>query len=147
MLLSVVIITRDVAGSWGRVCSPRRLAVKLLSLLTWRVSDNIPMPDPSFDPANSNPSCSNVRYRLYNIGNHQQVGPMEFFETMQNYKGKKANKNTKPMTARDMEIKYAETRGLPEYLSFEAATSITIELRRFFEWQSKFCFDYPKSGV
>ena len=72
---------------------------------------------------------------------------MEFFETMQNYKGKKANKNTKPMTARDMEIKYAETRGLSEYLSFEVATSITIELRRFFEWQSKLCFDYPKSGV
>src|ERR1044071_8932302 len=33
-----------------------------------RVLDRIPEPDPAWDPANPDPSSSNVPYRVYNIG-------------------------------------------------------------------------------
>lgn len=35
-----------------------------------RVSEKIPTADPKFDTANPDPNCSNVHYRLYNIGIH-----------------------------------------------------------------------------
>ena len=108
-----------------------------------RVSENIPTPDANFDAANPDPSCSNVAYRLYNIGNHEPVGLLEFIETMEKSIGKKAIKNMKPMQAGDVKMTYAETDRLRKFAGFAPKTSLSLGITSFVQW----FLDYNKQLV
>lgn len=108
-----------------------------------RVSDKMPTPEPSFDPANPDPSCSNVSYRLYNMGNHEPVGLMEFIETMEKAMGKKAIKNMKPMQAGDVKVTYAETDRLKNFAGFAPSTSLNLGITSFVKW----FIDYKEQSV
>ena len=108
-----------------------------------RVSDKMSVPEPGFDPANPDPSCSNVPYRLYNIGNHEPVGLMEFIETMEKVMGKKVIKNMKPMQAGDVKVTYAETDRLRNFAGFAPKTSLNLGIASFAKW----FLDYRKQSV
>ena len=99
-----------------------------------RVSEKIPTADPSFDSANPDPSCSNVPYRLYNIGNHEPVGLLEFIETMEKAIGKKAIKNMKPMQAGDVKVTYADTTDLRSIAGFAPHTKLDDGVTKFVNW-------------
>jgi UDP-glucuronate 4-epimerase len=99
-----------------------------------RVSEKISAEDPKFDTANPDPSCSNVPYRLYNIGNHQPVELLEFIETMENALGKKAIKNMKPIQAGDVQQTFAETSDLGAAVGFAPSTSSISGIRNFVAW-------------
>ena len=107
------------------------------------MSDKMPTPEPSFDPANPDPSCSNVSYRLYNMGNHEPVGLMEFIETMEKAMGKKAIKNMKPMQAGDVKVTYAETDRLRNFAGFTPSTSLNLGITSFVKW----FIDYKEQSV
>ena len=98
------------------------------------MSEKIPTADPSFDSANPDPSCSNVSYRLYNIGNHEPVGLMEFIETMEEAIGKNAIKNIKPMQAGDVKVTYAETTDLRLTADFVPRVSIETAIKQLISW-------------
>jgi UDP-glucuronate 4-epimerase len=99
-----------------------------------RVSEKISTADPNFDTANPDPSCSNVPYRLYNIGNHQPVGLLEFIEMMENALGKKAIKNMKSMQAGDVPITFADTNRLNRLVNFAPHTPLAEGTARFVVW-------------
>ena len=99
-----------------------------------RVSQKIPAADLKFDTANPDPSCSNAPYRLYNIGNHQPVGLLDFIETMESELGIKAIKNMKPMQAGDVQQTYADTGDLRAAVGFEPTTSLKVGIKAFVAW-------------
>ncbi|MDQ3261958.1 MAG: NAD-dependent epimerase [Pseudomonadota bacterium] len=99
-----------------------------------RVSQKIPAADLKSDTGNPDPSCSNAPYRLYNIGNHQPVGLLEFIETMESELGIKAIKNMKPMQAGDVQQTYADTGDLRAAVGFEPTTPLTVGIKAFVAW-------------
>jgi UDP-glucuronate 4-epimerase len=99
-----------------------------------RVSEKIPTAEPKFDTASPDPSCSNVPYRLYNIGNHHPVGLLEFIETMEHALGKKAIKNMKPMQAGDVQQTYAETNDLHAAVGFAPTMKLNLGIESFVNW-------------
>jgi UDP-glucuronate 4-epimerase len=99
-----------------------------------KVSEKIPLADQKFDTADPDPSCSNVPYRLFNIGNHQPVGLLEFIETMENALRKKAIKNFKPMQAGDVQQTFADTESLQKQTECLLHTSILDGVANFVNW-------------
>ncbi len=99
-----------------------------------RVCEKIPAADSNFDTANPDPSCSNVPYRIYNIGNHQPVGLLEFIETMENALGKKAIKNMKPMQAGDVQRTYADVDNLRIAVKFKPGSPLARGIACFANW-------------
>ena len=89
-----------------------------------RVSEKIPTADEKFDTTNPDPSCSNVPYRLYNIGNHQPVGLVEFIEILERTLGNTAKKNFRPLQQGDVISTYAETRDLCAAIGFAPSISL-----------------------
>ena len=99
-----------------------------------RVSEKIPVADPRFDSADPDPSCSNVPFRLYNIGNHQPVGLLDFIEAMENALGKKAIKNMKPMQAGDVQSTNASTDDLRMAVGYAPVSQLGEGIERFVRW-------------
>jgi UDP-glucuronate 4-epimerase len=99
-----------------------------------RVSEKIPAVDPEFDAASPDPSCSNVPYRIYNIGNHESIGLLEFIETMEKALNKKAIKNMKPMQVGDVQQTYAETSDLRVAVGFVPTMGLNVGIENFVSW-------------
>jgi UDP-glucuronate 4-epimerase len=74
------------------------------------------------------------RYALYNIGNHQPVGLLEYIAALERALGKKAALEMKPMQPGDVKATYADTRALADAVGFAPATPLGDGLARFAEW-------------
>lgn len=103
-----------------------------------RVSEKIPAADPEFDTANSNPSCSNVPYRLYNIGNHQPIELMSFIETLERILDRAGKTNLRQMQLGDVIEIYANTEDLRTEVSFARDTSLEAGLQCFIGWFQRY---------
>jgi UDP-glucuronate 4-epimerase len=99
-----------------------------------RVLDRPARPDPSFDSMNPDPATSNAPYRIYNIGNHQQVDLMSYIEALEQALGRKAAKNFLPLQAGDVPATYADTADLRAATGFAPATPVAEGVRCFVEW-------------
>ncbi|OGA68062.1 MAG: hypothetical protein A3G81_20640 [Betaproteobacteria bacterium RIFCSPLOWO2_12_FULL_65_14] len=75
-----------------------------------------------------------ARYALYNIGNHQPVGLLDYIGALERALGKKAALAMKPMQPGDVKATYADTRALAEAVGFAPATPLGDGLARFAEW-------------
>lgn len=73
-------------------------------------------------------------YRLYNIGNHEPVGLMEFIRQLERTLGKEAQLNLLPMQPGDVLETYADTDDLRRDVGFAPATPLAEGLRRFVDW-------------
>ena len=103
-----------------------------------RVSEKIPAADLKFDAANPDPSCSNVAYRLFNIGNHQPVGLLKFIDMLESALGKKATKIMKPMQVGDVQQTYAETSDLRAAVGFSPTTQLHVGIEKFVSWLNSY---------
>ena len=103
-----------------------------------RVSEKIPTPDPNFDSANPDPSCSNAPYRLYNIGNHEPVGLFEFITTLEMCLERKASLNMKSMQPGDVMVTYADVADLRLLVGFSSNTVLESGIARFLNWYLRY---------
>ena len=95
-------------------------------------------PDPAFDAAAPNPATSWAPWRLYNIGNHQPVGLLDYIAALERALGRKAVKELQPMQPGDVRSTFADTRLLADAVGFSPATPLAQGLARFAEWFKRY---------
>lgn len=75
-----------------------------------------------------------VRYKIYNIGNHKPEKLMDFIAVLEKYLGKEAEKDYLPMQPGDVYQTYADVTDLMKDFGFRPDTSMEEGIRRFVEW-------------
>jgi UDP-glucuronate 4-epimerase len=71
---------------------------------------------------------------LYNIGNNNPVELIYFIEVLENYLGKKAEKNLLPVQLGDVPATYADVDDLKKDVGFEPTTSVEDGVKKFVDW-------------
>jgi len=103
-----------------------------------RVMDAIPRPDPSWSGDDPDPAASYAPYKLYNIGNNNQVELRRFIEVLEECCGKKAVMNMQEMQDGDLPETFADIDDLSRDLGYRPNTSIEKGLQRFVEWYREY---------
>ncbi len=98
------------------------------------VMERVPQPDPNWSGDRPNPATSRAPYRLYNIGNNQPVGLLEFVETVERALGKEARKNFLPMQPGDVVATCADVDDLIADVGFSPSTPLAEGVARFVTW-------------
>ena len=104
----------------------------------FRVINNPPTIDPSFNKLEPNPSKSWAPHRVFNIGNSEPITLMQFIEAIENSLGKKAKKNFLPMQPGDVQATSADTELLEKFIDFKPNTSVEVGIQKFVEWYRDF---------
>jgi len=102
------------------------------------VIQQVPAADPDWNGDNPDPATSYCPYRIYNIGNNQQVELMRFIEVLEEALGKKAEKNFLPMQNGDVRATHANIDDLAKAVGFAPKTSIEDGLRTFVDWYRQY---------
>jgi UDP-glucuronate 4-epimerase len=103
-----------------------------------KVVDRVPGPNARWSGDAPDPSCSYAPYRLYNIGNHNSVELMRFIEILEEYLGKKAEKNLLPLQAGDVPASYADVDDLVRDTGFRPDTPVEVGIRNFVDWYREY---------
>ncbi|TYP70278.1 NAD-dependent epimerase [Paenibacillus methanolicus] len=98
--------------------------------------NQIPTPNPAWNPVEMTSSDSSAPYRIYNIGNNQPVELLHFVKTLEAHLGKEAVFEFLPMQDGDVQATYADTDLLNATTGFKPVTPIEEGLKRFVEWFS-----------
>jgi UDP-glucuronate 4-epimerase len=75
-----------------------------------------------------------ARYAVFNIGNHQPVGLLDYIAAMERAFGKEAKLQLQPMQPGDVKATYADTSALRAAVGFAPSTPLDVGLARFAEW-------------
>ena len=73
-------------------------------------------------------------YRVFNIGNNQPVGLLDFIACLERELGQTAEKRLLPLQDGDVPETYADTQALSQWIGFVPATSIDEGIGRFAAW-------------
>jgi UDP-glucuronate 4-epimerase len=99
-----------------------------------RVLDKVPAPNPNWDGNNPDPATSNAPYRIYNIGNNNQVDLMTYIRALEESLGIEANMNMMPMQPGDVPATWANVDDLVADVGFKPETTVQVGISRFVEW-------------
>lgn len=99
-----------------------------------RVMGKIPEPNPAWSGNSPDPGTSYAPYRIYNIGNNNPVGLMEFIEVIEKALGRKAKKEFLDLQMGDVPATYADIDDLMKDVGFKPSTSIEVGVERFVAW-------------
>lgn len=102
------------------------------------VMDRIPEPDPTWDGSRPDPSKSFAPYRLYNIGNNNPVGLLDFIRVIEKCLGREAEKEFLPLQPGDVPETYADIDDLVRDAGFRPRTSIEEGIPRFVRWYKEY---------
>lgn len=103
-----------------------------------RTLDKIPEPNPDWSGDNPDSATSSAPYRLYNIGNHQQVELTRYIEILENCLGKKAERNLLPLQMGDVPDTYADVEALISDVGYQPNTSVEEGVKNFVEWYKSY---------
>ncbi|MGA8006631.1 MAG: NAD-dependent epimerase [Burkholderiales bacterium] len=101
---------------------------------TLRVLDDPAAPDPAFDASEPDPATSWAPWRVYNIGNHQPVGLLDYIAALERALGREAIRHLEPMQPGDVRSTFADTRRLDGAVGFSPSTPLEEGLARFAQW-------------
>ncbi len=104
----------------------------------YRVTFNIPQPNPAWDAVKADPATSSAPYRVYNIGNSSPVELMHYIRTLEAKLGKKAELNLLPLQPGDVPSTEADVADLVRDVGFKPATSVETGIGRFVDWYRAF---------
>jgi len=99
-----------------------------------RASDDIAKPDQNWRSDTPNPDSSSAPFRLFNIGNNQQVKLSEYIKAIEIVLGKKAKKLLLPLQPGDVPDTYADASKIARSLGYTPKTSIHEGVKKFVEW-------------
>lgn len=99
-----------------------------------RVMQRQPEPNPDWSGDAPDPGTSYVRYRVYNIGNHNPVELSAFIEEIESALGKKAQKQYMDLQPGDVPATYANVDDLMNDVGFKPSTPLKTGIQRFVEW-------------
>jgi len=104
----------------------------------FRVIHHLPAANPDWHGDNPDPGTSYCPYRIYNIGNNNQVELMRYIEVLEECLGKKAEKNFLPMQDGDVPATYANVDDLVRDVGFKPDTSIEKGIEKFVAWYREY---------
>jgi len=81
---------------------------------------------------------SDIKYKLYNLGNNQPVDLMVYIETLEYIIGERAKLNMLPMQKGDMESTYADIDASKDELGFNPVTPTEVGLANFVKWYNEY---------
>ncbi len=96
--------------------------------------DRTAAPDPAWRADAPDPATSDAPYRLYNIGNSQPVGLLDFVAELERACGRPAIRELLPMQPGDVLETSADTSALERDVGFRPATPLGLGLDRFVAW-------------
>jgi UDP-glucuronate 4-epimerase len=99
-----------------------------------RAMDRVATSNADWNSNEPDPGTSKAPYRLYNIGNNEPVELIRYIELIEQYLGKKAQKNLLPLQQGDVPDTYADVEDLVRDVGYRPATSVEEGVRRFVEW-------------
>lgn len=99
-----------------------------------RAADRVATPNEAWDSNEPDPGTSGAPYRLYNIGNNQPVELMRYIEVLEQYLGKKAEKNLLPLQAGDVPDTFADVEDLVRDVGYKPATPVEVGVKNFVTW-------------
>jgi UDP-glucuronate 4-epimerase len=99
-----------------------------------RTLDKVPAPDPDWHGDAPDSATSYAPYRLYNIGNNRPVELMRFIEVLEQYLGRRAEKNMLPLQQGDVPATYADIDDLSRDVGFRPDTPIESGIANFVAW-------------
>lgn len=99
-----------------------------------RATDRIATPNLNWSGDNPDPGSSLAPYRIFNIGNHQPVGLMDFIACIERATGRRAKKNFLPAQPGDVPVTYADVANLVADFGFCPATPIEDGISAFVDW-------------
>lgn len=103
-----------------------------------RIMGHLPQPNPAWSGDAPDPGTSYVRYRIYNIGNHQPVSLMNFIELIQKALGKKAILQFMDLQPGDVVETYADINDLFQTFGFKPTTPLEKGIERFIDWYKSY---------
>jgi len=108
-----------------------------------RVIDQPAQPNPQWNGDDPDPATSYAPYRVFNIGNNNQVQLMDYIRAIEEALGKKAILELMPMQAGDVPSTLADTSLLNAAVGFKPNTAVTYGVKQFVDWY----LDYFKGKV
>ncbi len=99
-----------------------------------RIMKKLPVPNPDWSPDAPDPGTSYAPYRIYNIGNNQPVGLLEFIGTIEQILGRKAEKVFLDLQPGDVAATYADIDDLYDAVGFRPQTPISAGIEQFIAW-------------
>ena len=99
-----------------------------------RITDDIALPDPTWDSAHPDPASSNAPFRIFNIGNNNSVKLSAYIEAIEKATGKKAIKDMLPMQAGDVPDTFADVSSLVNQVGYKPSTTVDEGVAKFVEW-------------
>jgi UDP-glucuronate 4-epimerase len=102
------------------------------------VLDRNAQPNPKWSSDSPDSATSYAPYKIYNIGNNNQIELLKFIEIIEKILGKKANKRFLPMQAGDVQSTYADVTELMEDTGFKPNTPIEEGLSKFVDWYKNY---------
>ncbi|MBF0444903.1 MAG: NAD-dependent epimerase [Magnetococcales bacterium] len=103
-----------------------------------RVLDRTPTPNPNWDSDNPDPATSNAPYKIYNIGNNNQVELMDYIKALEDSLGIPAKMNMMGMQPGDVPATWANVDDLMEDVGFRPQTTVQEGISRFVEWYREY---------
>ncbi|MFW5770424.1 MAG: NAD-dependent epimerase [Spirochaetota bacterium] len=100
----------------------------------YRILWKIPASTENWDDIHPDPGSSSAPYRVYNIGNNQPVGLMDFIHVIEELLGKDANMELLPMQPGDVLTTYADIDDLSTAVGYSPDTPIEDGLEKFISW-------------
>ena len=97
-----------------------------------------PVPDTGWSGDNPDAGTSYAPYRIYNIGNNQPVGLLEFIETIEKALGKEAVKEFMDLQPGDVPATFADVADLEKEVGFKPDTPLQVGIKRFVDWYREY---------
>jgi len=108
-----------------------------------RAMDRIAQPNPKWDSNDPDPASSSAPFRIYNIGNNNPVQLMRYIEVIEEYLGRKAEKNFLPLQLGDVPETSANIDDLITDVGYRPATSVDEGVRKFIDWFTDY-YEYKR---
>lgn len=99
-----------------------------------RTLDHVAEPNQDWNGKQPDPATSKAPWKVYNIGNHQQVELMHYIEVLEECLGKKAEMNLLPLQPGDVPETFADVDALVEDVGYQPSTPVEEGIARFVEW-------------
>jgi len=99
-----------------------------------RVLDKSAAVNPEYDPISADPATSNVPYRVFNIGNNNPVGLLDYIGAIETALGRKAEMRLLPLQDGDVPATYANTDLLNDWVGFVPAVTVQEGVDNFIAW-------------
>jgi UDP-glucuronate 4-epimerase len=99
-----------------------------------RTLDHVAEPNADWNGNQPDPATSKAPWRVYNIGNHQQVELMHYIKVLEDCLGKKAEMNLLPLQPGDVPETFADVYALVQDVGYQPGTPVEEGIARFVEW-------------